>query len=156
MDSRCHVTDSNVATKRQTTFIVCGLVATSLSVTWHLDSMRWAVVAIRGRSFPFVSGRLCPWAVVFVAGSRLSLSAVAVIRLRLWAVVCVLGQSFAFLGGRFHWGLSLVMAQCGGCRRWRRYAVVVVTNMVVGGGKKRVAVFVKYDAKQTLFVVCYK
>ena len=48
------------------------------------------------------------------------------------------------------------MAQCGGCRRLRRYAVVVVTNMVVGGGKKNVAVFVKYDAKQTLFVVCYK
>ena len=31
-----------------------------------------------------------------------------------------------------------------------------MTNMVVGGGKKRVAVFVKHDAKQTLFVVCYK
>ena len=63
--------------------------------------------------------------------------------MRSWAVVFVVDC-------RWRW------AQCGGCRRWRRYAVVVVTNMVVGGGKKRVAVFVKYDAKQTLFVVCYK
>ena len=80
----------------------------------------WVVAFIGKQSFPFISGCLHSWAVVFVVDCR------------------------------WRW------AQCGGCHRWCRYAVVVVTNIVVGGGKKRVAMFVKYDDKQTLFVVCYK
>ena len=106
-----------VLTQRRTTFVVCRLVATSLSVMWHLDSTRWAVVAIRGRSFPFVSNRLRPWAVVFVAGGRLSLSAVAVVRLRSWAVVCVLGRSFS-LGIVVGDGGSVVVVDGGVVMRW--------------------------------------
>ena len=54
----------------------------------------WAVAFIGKGLFPFVSGRLRPWAVVFVAGGRLSSSVIAVVSLRSWAVVCVLGRSF--------------------------------------------------------------
>ena len=103
----------------------------------------WAVVSFRKWSFASMGGCFCcRRSFVFVSGRCRSFAFVGG-RLRSWAVV--------FVGDcRWRW------AQCGGCRRWRRYAVVVVTNMVVGGGKKNVAVFVKYDAKQTLFVVCYK
>ena len=53
----------------------------------------WAVAFIGKRSFPFISGCLHLWAVIFVAGSGLSLSAVAVVHLRSWVVVCILGRS---------------------------------------------------------------
>ena len=96
-------------------------------VMWHLDSMMWAVNFIGGQPFPFIGGCLHLWAVVFIC-------------------------RWSFIHGHFHLQAVILVVAC----RWRwvvcvgccwqcHCAVVMVTSMVGGGGKKRVAMFGKYD-----------
>ena len=63
-------------------------------------------------------------------------------------VVCIYGQLFSFAGGHLYsWAVCVVC--CWQCH----CAVVIVTSMVGGGGKKRVAMFGKYDC-QTNIICC--